>query len=132
MGGRIRCGLRWRLQAQPEQMLKYLNFLKDRRRKQAERAGSMFFTDVNDELENDFGLRLDWGSRPLRGASGLGDDRGCSRWPCFRALLDRRSLPSLCVLAGAVGPPCLMFGSLVRWMLAALHSCLLLMVDLCA
>jgi hypothetical protein len=47
------------------------------------------------QLENDFGLRLDWGSRPLRGASWLGDDRGCSRWPCFRAILDRISTPLL-------------------------------------
>ena len=40
--------------------------------------------------------------------------------------------PSLCVLAGAVGPHCLMFGSLVGWMLAALQSCLVLMLDVCA
>ena len=37
--------LKWRLRAQPEQTLKYLRFLKDKRRKQAERAGSIF-TDV--------------------------------------------------------------------------------------
>ena len=40
--------------------------------------------------------------------------------------------PSLCVLAGAEGQPCLMFGSLVGWMLAALQSCLVLMLDVCA
>ena len=53
-------------------------------------------------------------------------------WPCVRADMDRRSTPLLCVLAGAVGPHCLVFGSLVRWMLAALHSCYVLLVDLCA
>ena len=62
----------------------------------------------------------------------MGCGRGCSRWPWFRADLDRISLPSLCVLAGAVGPHCLMFGSLVGWMLAALQSCLVLMLDVCA
>ena len=56
MGGRIPCRLRaawhnmdlelrWRLRAQPEQLMKYLNFLKDKQRKQAARAGSLF-TDV--------------------------------------------------------------------------------------
>jgi hypothetical protein len=56
MGGRIPCGLRaawhnvdlelrWRLRAQPEQLMKYLNFLKDKQRKQAARAGFLF-TDV--------------------------------------------------------------------------------------
>ena len=50
----------------------------------------------------------------------------------IRAILDRISTPSLCVLAGAVGHPCIVFGSVVRWMLAALHSCLVLMLDLCA
>ena len=39
-------------------------------------------------------------------------------------------LPSCCVLAGAVGPPCIVFGSVVRWMLAALQSCSVLMVGL--
>ena len=34
--------LKWLLRAQPEQKLKYLCFLKDKRRKQAERAGSIF------------------------------------------------------------------------------------------
>ena len=40
--------------------------------------------------------------------------------------------PLLCVLAGAVGHPCTVFGSLVGWELAALHSCYVLMLDLCA
>ena len=48
----------------------------------------------------------------------MGADRGCSRWPCFRAILDRRSLHPLCVLAGAVGPPCIACGSVVGWELA--------------
>ena len=43
-----------------------------------------------------------------------------SRWPCFRADVDRRSLPPLCVLAGAVGPHFLVFGSVVGWMLDAI------------
>ena len=45
--------LKWRLRAQLEQTLKYLRFLKDKRRKQAERAGSIF-TDVmtSDLLEH--------------------------------------------------------------------------------
>ena len=38
--------------------------------------------------------------------------------------------PPFCVLAGAVGPHCLVFGSVVGWMLAALHSCYVLLVDL--
>ena len=50
---------------------------------------------------------MEWGSLLLLGASLLGCDRGCSRWPWFRADLDRISLPSLCVLAGAVGHPCI-------------------------
>ena len=62
----------------------------------------------------------------------MGCDRGCSRWTWFRAHMGRLSTPLLCVLAGAVGYPCLMFGSLVGWMLAALHSCLVLMLDVCA
>jgi len=82
--------------------------------------------------ENDFGLRVDWGPLPLRGASLVGVNRGCSRWPWFRAIMDRISTPSLCVLAGAVGHPCIVFGSVVHWMLAALHSCLVLMLDVCA
>ena len=82
--------------------------------------------------ENDFGLRVDWGPLPLRGASLVGCGRGCSRWPWLRADMDRLFLPSLCVLAGAVGYPCLMFGSLVGWMLAVLQSCLVLMLDVCA
>jgi hypothetical protein len=48
-------------------------------------------------------------------------------WPCVLAFLDRRSTPSLCVLAGAVGPHCIVFGSVVGWELAALHSCLVLL-----
>ena len=69
----------------------------------------------------DFGHRLELGSRLLRGASRLGAGRGCSRWPCVWAFLDRRSTPSLCVLAGAVGPHCTVFGSVVGWELAPLH-----------
>jgi hypothetical protein len=80
-------------------------------------------------VEDDFGLRLDLGSRPLRGASELVADRGYSRWPCFRAVLDRRSTSPLCVLAGAVGPSCIVFGSVVDWELAALHSCSVLLVE---
>ena len=38
--------------------------------------------------------------------------------------------PPFWVLAGAVGPHCLVFGSVVGWMLAALHSCLVLLMDL--
>ena len=34
--------------------------------------------------------------------------------------------------AGAEGHPCTVFGSLVGWELAALHSCYVLMLDLCA
>ena len=63
MGGRIPCRLRaawhnmdlelrWRLRAQPEQLMKYLNFLrflKDKQRKQAARAGSLF----NDVMTSD-------------------------------------------------------------------------------
>ena len=45
---------------------------------------------------------------------------------------DPCSIPPLCVLAGAVGPPCLVFGSVVGWMIAALQSCLVLMLDVCA
>jgi hypothetical protein len=45
----------------------------------------------------------------------MGDDRGCSRWPCLRAILDQISTPLLCVLAGAVGPPCIACGTVVRW-----------------
>ena len=52
--------------------------------------------------ENDFGLRVDWGPLPLRGASLVGVNRGCSRWPWFRAIMDRISTPSLCVLAGVL------------------------------
>jgi hypothetical protein len=58
--------------------------------------------------------------------------RGCSRWPWFRADLGRLSTPLVCVLAGAEGHPCTVFGSLVGWELAALHSCYVLMLDLCA
>ena len=42
----------------------------------------------HEKFENDFGLRLDLVSRPLRGASGMGPDRGCTRWPCARADMD--------------------------------------------
>ena len=79
-------------------------------------------------------LGFEWngGALLLLGAALLGCDRGCSRWPWFRADLDRISLPSLCVLTGAVGHPCIVFGSVVHWMLAALHSCLVLMLDVCA
>ena len=63
--------------------------------------------------EHDFGLRVDWGSLLLLGASLLGCDRSCSRWPWLRADQDRISTPLVCVLAGAVGHPCLVFGSLV-------------------
>jgi hypothetical protein len=38
--------------------------------------------------------------------------------------------PPLCVLAGAVGPHCIVFGSVVGWELAALHSCSVLLVGL--
>ena len=82
--------------------------------------------------ENDFGLRVDWGPLPLRGASLVGCGRGCSRWPWLRAILDRKSTPLLCVLAGAVGHPCIACGSLVGWELAVLQSCVVLMLDLCA
>ena len=61
MGGRVLCGLcaewhstdlelRWRLHAQPEQMLKYLNFLKGKRRKQVERVGSLFADVMTSDL----------------------------------------------------------------------------------
>ena len=50
----------------------------------------------------------------------------------FRADMGRLSTPLLCVLAGAEGHPCTVFGSLVGWMLAALQSCLVLMLDVCA
>mgnify|MGYP001207721426 FL=1 len=65
MGGRVPCGLRgewhrtdfelrWRLRAQPEQMLKYLNFLKGKRRKQAERVGSLFADVMTSDLLEHF------------------------------------------------------------------------------
>ena len=47
-------------------------------------------------------------------------------------LVGRLSTPLVCVLAGAEGHPCTVFGSLVGWELAALHSCYVLMLDLCA
>ena len=86
----------------------------------------------HDKLRIDFALRVELVSLLLRGASLLGCDRGCSRWPCLRAIMDRISTPLLCVLAGAVEPHCTVFGSLVGWELAALQSCLVLMLDLCA
>ena len=86
----------------------------------------------HDNLRMILGIRVEWGSLPLRGASLVGCDRGCSRWPWFRADLGRLSTPLVCVLAGAEGHPCTVFGSLVGWELAALQSCLVLMLDLCA
>ena len=86
----------------------------------------------HEKLRMILGFEWSWGSLLLLGASLLGCDRGCSRWPWLRADMDRLFLPSFCVLAGAVGYPCLMFGSLVGWMLAVLQSCLVLMLDVCA
>ena len=40
--------------------------------------------------------------------------------------------PPPCVLAEAVVPPCIACGTVVGWELAALHSCYVLLVDLCA
>ena len=40
--------------------------------------------------------------------------------------------PLLCVLAGAVGPHCIVFGSVVGWMITVAQSCYVLLVDLCA
>jgi hypothetical protein len=77
-------------------------------------------------VEDHFGNCLKWGSRPLRGASRVGADRGCSR--CGRAfgLIWTEDPPPCFVLAGAVG------GSVVGWMLTALQSYLMLLVGLCA
>ena len=86
----------------------------------------------HDKLRMILGFEWSWGSLLLLGASLLGCDRRCSRWPWLRADLDRISTPLVCVLAGAVGHPCLVFGSLVGWMLAAFQSCSVRMVDLCA
>ena len=46
--------LKWRLRAQLEQTLKYLRFLKDKRRKQAERAGSIFADVMTSDLLEHF------------------------------------------------------------------------------
>jgi hypothetical protein len=40
--------------------------------------------------------------------------------------------PLLCVLAGAVGAPCIVFGSVVGWMNTVAQLCYVLLVDLCA
>jgi hypothetical protein len=73
-----------------------------------------------DQLRDHIRLRLDVGSRPLRGASGLVADRGCSRWPCFRAVLDRRSTPPFACAGWSCSPPlhCVRFG---RWLGSSLH-----------
>ncbi len=86
----------------------------------------------HDKLRMILGIAWSWGRLLLRGAALLGCDRGCSRWTWFRADMGQLSTPLLCVLAGAEGHPCTVFGSLVGWELAALHSCYVLMLDLCA
>ena len=67
------------------------------------------------QLENDFGLRLDWG---------LGLCEALLGWVLIAAAVAGRAFglfwtedppPLLRVLAGAVPPPCIVFGSVVGW-----------------